>query len=52
LPDKLQKTVDDPLPKQRNESPLPIQINNNNKWEIKKILVCKLVRGILKYHIS
>src|SRR6266702_437648 len=51
-PDKLWKAAMDPLPRQRNEPPLPIQVNNNNKWEIEEILACKLVRGILKYRVS
>src|SRR6266550_8057953 len=51
-PNKLQKAAIDPLPRQRNEPPLPIQVNSNNKWEIKEILACKLVRGILKYRVN
>ena len=51
-PNKLQKAATDPLPRQRNEPPLLIQVNNNNKQEIEKILACKLVRGTLKYRVS
>ena len=52
LPDKLWKAAIDPLPRQRNEPLLLIQVNNNNKSEIKKILACKLVRGTLKYYVN
>ena len=52
LLDKLRKATIDPLPRQRNKPPLLIQVNNNNKWEVKKVLACKLVRGTLKYRVS
>ena len=52
LLDKLWKAVMDPLPGQRNKPLLPIQVNGNNEWEVKEILACKLVRGILKYRVS
>ena len=51
-PDKLRKAIMDPLPRQRNEPPLLIQVNSNNEQEIEEILACKLVRGTLKYRIS
>ena len=52
LLDKLWKAATDPLLGQKNELFLPIQVNNNDEWEIKEILACKLVRGTLKYYIS
>src|SRR6266702_8963670 len=52
LLDKLQKAATDPLPRQRNEPPLPTQVNGNDEWEIEEILACKLVRGTLKYRVS
>ena len=51
-PDKLQKAVNNPLPRQKNKPPLPIQVNSDDKWEVEEILACKLARGMLKYYIS
>ena len=51
-PDKLWKAATDPLLRQKNKPPLPIQVNSDNQWEIKEILACKLVRGTLKYRVS
>jgi len=52
LLDKLWKAGNDPLPGQKNEPSLPIQVNGDDKWEVEEILACKLARGTLKYCIS
>src|SRR6266566_6542738 len=51
-PDKLQKAVNNLLPRQKNKPPLPIQVNGDNEWEVNEILACKLVHKMLKYCIQ
>ena len=37
-PDKLWKAADDPLPRQVQEPPKPVEINDDEEWEVEQIL--------------
>jgi hypothetical protein len=49
---KLRKDPDDPLPGQQNEEPLPIEVEDNQEWEVDKILGVRVVRKQLRYKIQ
>jgi hypothetical protein len=51
-PDKLQKASNNPLLRQRNNPPLPIQVNGEDEWEVDEILASKTIQGSLYYRAS
>ena len=42
----------DPLLGQRNDPPLPIQVDGEDEWEVEEILACKLDQKTLKYRVN
>ena len=50
--DRLQKAIDNLLPRQYNNPLLLIQIAKDEEWEVKEILAVKKVYSILKYRVS
>jgi hypothetical protein len=50
--DRLRKALDDPLPRQKNEPSLLIQVNGDEEWEVDEILASKLVQKSLQYRVS
>ena len=50
--DKLQKALDDPLPRQKNEPPLLVQVDGDDEWEVEKILASKLIQRSLYYQVN
>ena len=51
-PDKLQKAADDPLPGQVQEPPEPVEINNDEEWEVEQILDSCIHQRKLQYWVK
>ena len=48
-PDKLRKAVNNPLSGQIQEPPEPIEINNDEEWEVEQILDSQIYWKKLQY---
>ena len=51
-PDKLWKAADDPLPGQVQEPPEPVEINDDEEWEVKQILDSHIHWRKLQYQVK
>ena len=51
-PDKLQKAADNPLPGQVQEPPEPVEINDDEEWEVKQILDSHIHQRKLQYWVK
>ena len=49
---KLYKAATDPLPRQKNDPPLPIQVSGEEEQEVERILNSRLSRNTLQYQAS
>ena len=51
-PDKLQKAADNPLPGQVQEPPEPVEINDDEEWEVEQILDSCIHQRKLQYWVK
>ena len=51
--EKLRKDPNNPLPRQSNPEPLPLELENGEtEYEVQEVLAVKLIRGKLKYRVQ
>jgi hypothetical protein len=50
--DRLLKDLENPLLGQTNPNPGPLQVNNQEEYEVQEVLAVKLVRKKLRYRIK